>query len=79
VEDYAARIVDPNFEDSIDSFISVLVEHSGQTGLPRYEPTVPKYPGDASTSLPPVESIPANPAVPEAGDQPTAVENPSDY
>jgi hypothetical protein len=72
VEDYAARIVEPNFEDSIDSFVSVLIEHSGQD-LPRYEPTVPEYPADSS-SPPSAESIPANPSVPVAGDQPTAVD-----
>jgi hypothetical protein len=74
VEDYAARIVEPNFEDSIDSFVSVLIEHSGQADLSRYEPIIPEYPDDPSFSLPPVESIPANPSAPVAGDQPTAVE-----
>jgi len=71
---YVEANVDPQFEGSLEDFIVFLGDYVGAADLPRYEPTVPEYPGDASTSLPPVESISANPAVPEAGDQPTAVE-----
>ena len=68
---YVEANVDPQFEGSMEDFTVFLGDYVGVADLPRYESSVPQ---PVDPSLPPAESVPANPSAPAAGDQPTAVE-----
>jgi hypothetical protein len=68
---YVEANVDPQFEGSLEDFTVFLGDYVGVADLPRYESSVPQ---PVDPSLPPAESVPANPVAPVAGDQPAAVE-----